>query len=409
MDMRLRARLEKMMLMLDRGGLNEITLDQDCSFDSYNVFKEEYVSISPLPLLPKDFGIYRIENTERTIEDEPLRHRVLTQSFIFDNQIYQMEIGEGLSSMDQLNQTIRKFSIRVMIIVILISIFIDVGFVNVLLRPFFRIINVKLKGIDHPESFNYDLVRTNTSEFTYLDKSINDMMLKVQEAFRLEREFITNVSHELLTPVSILKNRLENLMNDPDISPDAMKQLADSQKTLSRLTRVVKALLYISKIESQQYLRDESVSLPEIISDIEAELAEMMEEKNLKVEKNLLHPFIYHPGNRSLLQTMLFNLISNAVKYSPRDARISISDQMTASHYHLTIADQGNGIDPENLPYIFDRFKRFRPDDQMSYGLGLPIVKTIADFHQLEIDVKSRIGQGSEFTLRFPLQPNPAV
>ncbi|HNQ00011.1 MAG TPA: sensor histidine kinase, partial [Bacteroidia bacterium] len=237
-DKRLSARLEKMMRMVQKGGLNEISLDQDCSFDSYNVFKEEYVSISPLPGLPKDFGKRTVENTERLIENEVLKHRVLSQAFLYDNQLYEIEIGEGLSTVDQLNETIKRFTIQILLAVILISIFLDLGFARVLLLPFNKIINKKLKDVQHPSSFDATPVKTSTYEFAHLDRSINEMMQKIRETFQVEREFITNVSHELLTPISILQNRIENILNEPGLSNEVMSRMVETQKTLSRLTRI---------------------------------------------------------------------------------------------------------------------------------------------------------------------------
>ena len=244
-DKRLSARLEKMMRMVQIGGLNEISLDQDCSFDSYNVFKEEYVSISPLSGLPGDFGKRTIENTERLIENDVVKHRVLSQAFLYDNQLYEIEIGEGLSTIDQLNDTIRQFTLRILFAVILLSIFLDLGFARILLLPFNRIVNKKLKDVQHPSTFDSTPVKTNTYEFAQLDRSINDMMQKIRETFQIEREFITNVSHELLTPISILQNRIENIINEPGLSNEVLGRLVESQKTLSRLTKIVKALLYI--------------------------------------------------------------------------------------------------------------------------------------------------------------------
>ena len=111
-DKRLEARLEKIMRMIQIGGLDEIALDQDCSFESYNVFKEEYVAISPLAVFPNNFGSHTLVNTERIIEKEIVKHRVLSQAFIYDNQLYAIEIGEGLSTVEQLTITIRKFSLH---------------------------------------------------------------------------------------------------------------------------------------------------------------------------------------------------------------------------------------------------------------------------------------------------------
>jgi len=147
LDKRLYARQEKMLRMIRIGGLNEITIDQDCSFDSYNIFKEEFVSISPLAALPQNFEKSEIENTQRVIDHELIKHRVISKAFIYDNQIYKLEIGEGLSSAEELSSSIRNFTLKSMIAVVLFSIFFDLGFAQILLRPFNKIISNKLKNV----------------------------------------------------------------------------------------------------------------------------------------------------------------------------------------------------------------------------------------------------------------------
>ena len=403
MDKRLLARRDKMMMMIGKGGLNEITLDQDCSFDSYSVFKEEYVSISPLTAYPKDFGKPSFRDTTQLIENEAVKHRVLRQAFLYDNQLYQLQIGEGMSTIDQLNHTIRNFTVDLMLVVVLISIFLDIGFVQLILRPFNRIINEKLRQMNHPTGYRPVSIKTNTYEFNYLDRSIDEMMQKVQESFRTEREFITNVSHELLTPVSILRNRVENILNDPNVPEEIQAKMVESQKTLSRLTRVVKALLYISKIDNDQYLRNEEADLQELMTDLVAELEDRVHEKDLRLVQEWVDPFVVRNCNRSLLHTLLLNLVSNAIKYNKPGGRISIRGWSGEQHYVLTIQDSGVGIREEQLPFIFDRFKRFRPEDGMSYGLGLPIVRSIAQIHEIDVDVQSEPEVGTTFTLRFPL------
>ncbi len=401
-DKRLNARLEKTLLMVQRGGLNEITLDQDCSFDNYNIFKEEFVSISPLPRLPLDFGKVNIENSERAIENELIRHRILSHAFIFDNQLYEIAIGEGLSAVDQLNLTIRKFTILLLLAVVLLSIFLDLSFTRLLLKPFNKIVNEKLRDVQHPASFNPKPIHTNTYEFTHLDKSINEMMRQIRETFEMERAFIMNVSHELLTPVSILKNRIENLISDPLLPHDVVVKMVESQKTLSRLTKVVKALLYISKIENEQFIKNENVSIEALLKEVLEELDEWIQSKEITVITEWKDHFVFSPSNKSLLYTLIYNIITNAIKYNETNGKIFITGQKIEKSFILKIRDTGPGISDEQIPFIFDRFKRFRPADDKSYGLGLPIVKTIADFHGINIKVENDNSKGITFILQFP-------
>lgn len=401
LDNRLFARSEKLLLMIQRGGLDEIALDQDCSFDSYNIFKEEYVSISPLEALPPDFGNQHLENAERIIEGEVIKHRILSQAFVYDKQIYNLEIGEGLSSVEQFKQTIRKFSIWILIVVIIISIFSDLAFVRLILQPFYKIVNDKLQRIGHPSGFSADLIKTNTYEFSYLDKSINNMMQKVKDAFLVEQEFITNVSHELQTPISILHTRIENIISDPQVSDETKMKMVESQKTLSRLSRIIKALLYISKIENEQFVRTETVNLKNCVQDVLNELEDRITDKKIKVHQLWTSDPDISNSNNSLMHTMIFNVISNAIKYNKEGGEIYIEGQIKESCFNLLIKDTGVGIDDKQIPMIFDRFKRFRPDDMVSYGLGLPIVKSIAHFLGIEIAVASELNKETKFTFSF--------
>ena len=405
-DKRLHARADKMLKIIALGGLEDIVKDQECSFGSYNVFKEEYVSISPLSFMPKDFGKERVENAERNIENEVVKHRVLSKSFLYDNQLYQLEIGEGLSTVEQLNHTINKFTLWTVIIIVLISILMNMTLAQLLLEPFNRIVTKKLKAIHHPNTFVEDHIKTTTYEFSYLDQSINEMMIKIKNAFQIEREFITNVSHELLTPISILQNRIENILSDQDLPHEVALKIVDSQKTLVRLSKVIKALLYISKIENEQFLKNEQVSLRPLVIEVIEELEDRLSQKNITVHQQWDHDFELQNYNKSLMHTMLFNLISNAIKYNKTAGEIFISCNTKGENVMLSIKDTGVGIAPDQLPYIFDRFKRFRPDDDVSFGLGLPIVRTIASFHDIRIDVNSTPEIGTEFILTFSNMPN---
>jgi signal transduction histidine kinase len=404
-DKRLVARADKVLQIIRLGGLNEIMLDQDCSYGSYNIFKEEFINIEPLHELTAEIGTIMIEDDERQFEDEVLKHRVLSQAFLFDNQLYNLEIGEGLSTMEQLNHTIWSFIVWTFIAVIFISVFIDVGFSRMLMRPFYRIINRKLRSTEHPTLFNTTPVKTNTFEFSYLDQSINEMMNKIKDAFLVEKDFINNASHELLTPISVLQNRFENLLAEKNLPDDVADKIVESQKTLHRLSKTIKALLLISKIENSQYLKNEETDLRLLAHEVLAEIGDRVAHKNIYLEEKWEADFVFRNSNKSLLHTLILNIINNAIKYNKSDGKIFIHGFMNPDNkFVLKISDTGVGIEPEHLKNIFGRFKRFRPEDGASFGLGLPIVQTIASFHGMEVSVESEKNSGSSFSIIFPAQ-----
>ena len=112
--------------------------------------------------------------------------------------------------------------------------------------------------------------------------------------------------------------------------------------------------------------------------------------------------FQFKSSNKSLLHTMVFNILSNAIKYNKAEGKVFITTFTTEAGFTLSIRDTGHGISSDQLPFIFERFRRFRPEDEMSYGLGLPIVKSVADFHNIRIQAESIKGEGTEFKLIFP-------
>jgi signal transduction histidine kinase len=402
-DNRLLARSDKILKVIRLGGLNEIMLDEDCSFGNYNIFKEEFVSIEPMHQIVNDIGAIKIENTERDFEGEILKHRVLSESFLFDNQLYALEIGEGINAVEQMNNTLWYFTLWSLIAVIGISIFLDLGFSRLLMRPFYSIINRKLRNIKHPTLFEPSDVKTNTYEFNYLNESINDMMQKVKNAFLVEKEFINSASHELLTPVTILQTRFENLVASGNLPDEVTDKIVESQKTLMRLSRTVKALLLISKIENAQYLKNESVNIKELAEDVLLEMSERLIGKGIVVEEEWDAEYTLHNCNRSLLHILILNIVNNAIKYNKQNGSITLHGSFNENHkFVLKISDTGSGIEKENLKQIFGRFKRFHADDGASYGLGLPIVKTIADFHGILVQAESVKGVGSTFSILFP-------
>jgi signal transduction histidine kinase len=227
-------------------------------------------------------------------------------------------------------------------------------------------------------------------------------MKKVKDAFAIEKEFISNVSHELLTPISILNNRLENIVGDANTPHEVSEKIIESQKTLSRLSKIIKALLLISKIENAQYLKNGTVEINNLVEEVISEIEERLQQKNIELKKLIYDDFTFSPCNKSLLHTLVFNLINNAIKYNKENGTITITGRKKNHEYLLEIADTGIGIEKNQVDSVFDRFKKLKKGDENSYGLGLPIVKTIAVFHNLKIEVRSEINSGSSFIIHFP-------
>jgi signal transduction histidine kinase len=400
-DKRLLARTDRIMKIISRGGINEIIMEQDCSFESYNIFKEEFVSITPLRNdMPPPETI--ITNEQVLVENEKLNHRVVKQAFVYDNQQYLLRIGEGLGTIEQLNRSIVQFSLTLMVLFIVVSVFIDIGFVRLMLRPFNRIVKQKLRLPKNPSMYVFHPVKTSTAEFKYLDDSINELMRKTRDAFLIEKEFIANVAHELLTPISILQNRFENMLVSHELGEQVEEKVMESLKTLKRLSKIIKALLMISKIENDQFLKQDAVGLDTLIDEVCEELEDLISEKQIVLIKSMEPVAPLKAVNRSLLFNMFFNLVNNAIRYNNIGGNIYIRGERLADGYRLQIQDTGIGMDASQINNIFDRFKRFNPADEQGYGLGLPIVKTVSDFHGFTISMESKPMKGATVTVLIP-------
>ncbi|MBE7509042.1 MAG: HAMP domain-containing histidine kinase [Bacteroidia bacterium] len=400
-DHRLKARTAKVLRIIEKGGLNDIVRESDCTFESYNILKEEFILIEPLSGM-KDIKPTVIANEQWEIDGEKLNHRIIRQPFIYDNQIYSLQIGEGIDSLDKLKATITKVALWATIITVLISIFVDIGYVQLLLRPLNNIVENKLKGTKDPVHFNDEPVKTSTTEFKSLDESLTALMKRIKDAFLNEKEFITNVSHELQTPISILKSRFENMLMDDNISDEVADKIEDSIRKLNRMSKVIRSLLMISRIDNEQFLRNESVNIKSLLEEIAEEMQERLSSKNLKLYVHHLDEFTFHKANKDLLYTLFNNIINNAIKYNVENGKIEIGSSFRNNKYVVDIRDSGVGIAKENIPYIFDRFKKFKKTTESSYGLGLAIVKTISDYHRINITVESEEHKGTIFSIEFP-------
>ena len=398
-DEQLKEKKAQVLEIIEAAGISTfIEEGSENGYGSYNLLKEEFIS---LELLESEDWPTGIENSERMVEEEVVNYRVLSHPFSLEGNEYLLEVGRSLSTIDQIKATLREFTLYSLISIILLTVFTDVAYTKYLLIPLSHIIN-KLRNTKDPSSFRFEKIITSTTDFKYLDKSIHEMMERIEAVFLKEREFISNVSHELLTPVSILQSKLENMLVSEDVSEENTLKLVEAQKTLARLKNIVKALLLISKIENEQYLKSDTVSVAELVNEVKEEIEDRLQARGIEMVTDIDQDYLIKSCNKILLYTLVFNLVSNAIKYNREGGTITIKGFQSTSRYVLEIHDTGIGMEEDSIPYIFNRFKRLQKSDHESFGLGLPIVKTIADFHQIVIKVLSVPNTGSSFHLHIP-------
>ncbi|MGV3539980.1 MAG: sensor histidine kinase [Rufibacter sp.] len=398
-DVRLQKKEARLYQIIEEQGIESfITQETGNAYGSYNLLKEEFISLEEISSGKVFNGI---ENSLRKVDNEVVEYRVLSSTFDLGDKRYLLEIGRSLATIGDNSQTLQHYALYFLLAVVVLTVFVDLAFSKILLRPLTLIVR-RLQKVEHPTTFTPKKLKTTTDDFLYLNNTINDMMGQIQEAFQKEKEFIGNVSHELLTPVSILQNRLENMLADPETPEPMLVKLVDNLRTLHRLKNIIQALLLISRIENEQYLKNEVVDVPQLVREVAEEIQERAEAREITIQLDLTGEYQLAKANQSLLFTMLFNVVNNAIKYNKPEGSIIITGKPAGKGFEVCITDTGVGIAADQLPHIFSRFKRYHAADGESHGLGLPIVQTIARFHGIELSVKSELGQGSTFSFFFP-------
>lgn len=389
---------EKFISHLDKQEINDFIVRNDATetYSSFSTLHSEFLQLSRLPkkgLINKTIFIAE----PRIIEEEQNDYMILQYDFIYENTAYRLEIGNSLSEIKELTFAIRLFILIVLFIILVLTFLMDTFYIEYLLKPFNKIINTKIRHVNEPDTFDHTPIKTHSKDFQELDTVLNQMMDRISELFNKERQFIANVSHELLTPIALLKNKFENLLQNESLDDDAIDKIASSLRTLDMLKKVINNLLLISRIENHQYDANEPIDFKEILSNLHEDLNDRMEEKELTIDINLQHncPFI---GNKTLIHILLYNLMVNAIKYNIKNGSITISDGFIKGKYYLSISDTGIGLNESQVGQIFNRFTRINAD-QDGQGLGLAIVDSIAHFHHIDIEVTSIPNEGTTFTL----------
>jgi len=305
---------------------------------------------------------------------------------------------------NQLRNLLRVMIISNLVAVLLLA-FGGYFLVRKLLNPV-QIISEKAQHISHSNLNERIKVNNPNDELGQLSQTLNELLNRLQLAFLSQKQFVADAAHELKTPLAILRSHLEAEINNPALDDDFKVKLNNDLETIARMTHLINNLLLLAKSEAVQDERDFSkVELKALILDVLEDI-EMLGARQEQTVSSDLPSEITIMGNRDQLYRLLFNLLENAVKYSPPKAKIKISLAEVENQVRIIVEDNGPGIANKYLTHIFDRFYRIdkaRSRRKGGSGLGLSIVKMITDLHKGTIEIKSRENEGTVFVLYFPI------
>ncbi len=244
-------------------------------------------------------------------------------------------------------------------------------------------------------------VPKSKDEIKELALSINHMLDRLEESFDTQRRFTADASHELRTPVTAIVGHANYLIRRTKPSEEQTDSLTVIRREAERMAKLVNDLLELARADAGFAIHREPMNIVEVVEAVHMEIAPVA--GNAEIAVNSYSPLIEVDGDAARLKQVVLNLVQNALNAGAR--HISISLAATKKEVELEILDDGPGIPQEAIPHLFDRF--FRVDGARSTrgngsGLGLAIVKWIVTQHEGSVSVRSRIGEGTVFTVTLP-------
>ncbi|HEU4763886.1 MAG TPA: HAMP domain-containing sensor histidine kinase, partial [Gemmatimonadales bacterium] len=251
-------------------------------------------------------------------------------------------------------------------------------------------------------------VPPTADELARLATKVNEMLGRLEASFSSLRRFTADASHELKTPLQVLRSGVERALTHQGTPPEILEALDETLNEINAMSELVESLLTLARAdEGAITLAVEPADLRAVLGEVGETTSILGDQAGVKVFTALPPGPMVVPVDRPRIRQMLMNLATNAVKYTPAGGQVDL--QLTESGRHVTfvVRDNGIGIAPGDLPHIFDRFwradvARSRTGERAGAGLGLAITKWIAEAHGGHIAVQSRPGRGTVFTITLP-------
>ncbi len=258
---------------------------------------------------------------------------------------------------------------------------------------------VRAEDLDRriPEPRQYD-------EIHQLTVTVNELLSRLERLFSTQQRFLADVSHELRTPLTVMQGNLEVLERGSCTDPEMLKEVvSDMRRETARLIRMVNDLLLLAQSETHIVLRREPVELDTLLLEVFRELRPLARQVRLRIGAE---DQIIVCGDRDRIKQAVLNLGVNALQYTPPGGAVILGLERYEQFACLSVADTGVGISEEERAHIFDRFYRVdrsRSRHSGGAGLGLSIVKWVAEAHGGYVTVASEVGRGSTFAIYLPL------
>jgi two-component system OmpR family sensor kinase len=361
-----------------------------------------------LPL--SDDAFQAVQNGETWMETatvEGERILIYTVPILVDGQLTEiLQMGRSLTTRDESISALGGNLLLVGIAAIVLAFGLGWVLAGVSLKPIHRLTQTA-QAIGAERDFSRRVVHTGPDdEVGRLAKTLNTMLSELQAAYRqigqaleMQQRFVADVSHELRTPLTTMNGNIELLRRDPPISAeDRSEVLSDMASESERLIRLVNDLLALARADARRPLQSEPVAIKPIVEEVCRQARLLAPDRQIVCETL---PDVAARGEADALKQVLLILLDNALKHA--DGPITVAGDVMQEGVAVMVRDSGPGIDPELLPYLFERFSRGRTSGcDHDTGLGLAIAKALVEAQGGSLTIQSQPGEGSVFAMTLP-------
>src|SRR5947209_590934 len=340
-----------------------------------------------------------------TVEGQPVR--LYSRALIQDGKVF--GVVQVATSLSEVNTTLYDVGIQLLFIApvaLLLSAVVSYWLASRAFVPIDRLTQaarqIKARDLQQrvPVPCAHDEVRN-------LALTLNEMIDHLEQAFIRQRRFVADASHELRTPVTVIRSKTDMALLQIFQPEDYVNLFRTIHTESERLSRLISDLLALARVdEGQVHLEREVVRFDLLVEAVTATLEPLAAEYNVTLAVEVIEP-VSVLGDEARLMQVVINLLENAILYTNAGGCVSVRVLRKNAQVYLVIRDTGIGIAPEHLPHIFNRFYRVDParmrTEGGNSGLGLAIVDWVVKAHSGSIAVESQVGQGSTFTVVFPL------
>jgi signal transduction histidine kinase len=326
-----------------------------------------------------------------SLDNEIEPYRVLNSTVVIENRPYVFSARISLVENEDLVKRIVFVFVILFVLLLTALIFVSNYFSKKLWQPFQNTLET-LKSFDLTARTTVSFDKTSIEEFDVLNHSLKKLFEKNISVFTQQKTFIENASHELQTPLAVLKSKVTLLLQNRNITKEQTEILSSVEMTISRMTRINKNMLLLSKIDNSQFADTELVEVTEIISETLYLLNDYISTKQIEVADNI-NQKLFLTCNKTLLEILISNLLINSIVHNSEKGKIRLN------LFDRTLSVANTGKTKLNTESLFSRFA-ISSSDKTNSGLGLAIVKEICNRYQWHINYVFENGLHT-FSIKF--------